>query len=116
MLDLGDYIKIIIVLLVLGFGIFWVFNPLFTQTDVNITVADKERIVDRSGKSSRYLIWSEEGETFENTDYMLLGKFNSSDLYGSLRKEHSYRCHVAGLRITFLSSYRNLIRCEERGE
>lgn len=114
MLSLGDWIKIFVFLIVLGFGVFWIFNPLFTQTDTTITVADKERIVDRHGSGSRYLIWSEEGETFENTDYALLGKFNSSDLYGRLKEGHTYNCHVAGLRIAFLSNYRNLISCKER--
>lgn len=116
MLSWVDYIKIIAFLLAMGLGIFWIFNPLFTQADATITVADKERIVDRGGDDSRYLVWSEEGETFENTDYMLMGKFGSSDLYGRLEKGHVYNCHVAGLRIPFLSSYRNLISCKELGD
>lgn len=84
--------------------------PLFTQADVSVTVKDKERIT--QGKSSRYLVWSEEGEVYENTDYLLLGKFNSSDLYGELEEGKTYECHVAGLRIPILSKYRNLIKCK----
>lgn len=83
---------------------------------VTITVTEKERVMDRHSQdgsvSSRYLIWSED-ETFENTDTLLKGKFNSSDLYGQLKVGNTYDCEVYGWRNGFFSSYRNLVRCKE---
>lgn len=112
----------IVVLSLVGFGLLigiCLLPDLITlssQDDVVITIQDKERIMDRSGSGSRYLIWSEEGEVFENTDQMLMGKFNSSDLYGKLEKGKTYQCHVSGWRNEFMRWYRNLIRCEEKSE
>lgn len=83
------------------------------EEGVVITIKDKERVVNRDGEGSKYLIWTEEGETFENVDSLLFGKFNSSDLYGQLERGMKYRCKVFGFRIKLLSIYRNLISCEE---
>lgn len=110
----------IIVLGLLGFGLLvgiFLLPDLITlssQDDVTITIQDKERIMDRDGSGSKYLIWTEEGEVFENTDQMFMGKFNSSDLYGKLERGKTYKCHVSGWRNEFMSWYRNLIRCEEK--
>lgn len=82
------------------------------ETEVTLTVKDKERIVDRDGSGSRYLIWTDD-ETFENIDVMMKGKFNSSDLYGQLERGKTYTCRVHGWRNGFFSMYRNLISCKE---
>lgn len=102
--------EVIVIVGAIVLMILFAFYPLFTQADVSITVKDKERIT--QGENSRYLVWSEEGEVYENTDYWLLGKFNSSDLYGELEEGKTYECHVAGLRIPIFSKYRNLIKCK----
>ena len=78
---------------------------------VTFTVTEKERIMDRDGSGSRYLIWSE-NETFENIDSLVKGKFNSSDLYGKLKVGETYTCEVYGWRNGFFSSYRNIVKCE----
>lgn len=72
---------------------------------VTVTVTGKERV--HSKDSSKYLIFTEE-ETFENTDYLLIGKFNSSDIYGKIKEGETYTFDVAGLRIPILSAYRNI--------
>ena len=86
--------------------------PLTTQETVTVKVTEKERIRDGEDK---YLIWTE-GEVFENTDSMVLGKFNSSDIYGKIQENETYECKVYGWRIPFLSMYRNIIDCNLKGE
>lgn len=81
-----------------------------TNNTVTITVAEKE--VKRTGETDVYMVWSDEGEVFENRDSLLKGKFDSSDLQGQLTVGETYECDVTGFRIQFLSKYRNLIECE----
>jgi len=76
--------------------------------NVTIVVQEKERVADSD--SSKYLIWAEDGDVFENTDSLWFGKFNSSDLYGDLMVGNEYCVTVAGWRIPFFSMYRNIIR------
>lgn len=81
-----------------------------TSEVVTIKVTDKERIVESDGKNttSRYLIFTE-NETFENTDLLFEGKFNSSDLQSKLSKGKEYKVRVYGWRVPFLSMYRNIV-------
>jgi len=81
-----------------------------TQTDVNITVTGTERVISSDGESvdSKYLIFTTL-ETFENSDNLILGKWNSSDVQGSVRPDSTYLAHVVGWRVPFLSMYRNIL-------
>lgn len=85
-----------------------------TAEEITITVTDKERIVEASGSgedasvSSKYLVFTDK-ETFENTDAMFLGKFNSSDIQGRLRKDSTYTVVVYGWRWPMFSTYRNIV-------
>lgn len=82
--------------------------------DLVVKVTDKERIVETNsdGKTkSKYLIFTDH-ETFENTDTILFGKFNSSDLYGSIEIGKTYEMTVVGWRVPFLSMYRNVIKVQ----
>lgn len=81
------------------------------EDTVDITIADKERV--NYSNESKYLIYTEEGETFENRDSLIRGKFDSSDLYGRLKRGSRYRCRVTGIRNKFFSWYRNIVSCEE---
>lgn len=84
-----------------------------TQEQVTFTVTDKERIVEKGGASSKYLIYTN-AETFENTDSLLAMKFNSSDVYGRLQEGQTCTATVVGFRNSFLSMYRNIltVSCE----
>ena len=84
--------------------------PYWTSDTVTFTVADKERIVTKSGDSvsSKYLIFTEL-ETFENSDCLVMFKFSSSDLQGKLKKGNIYTAKVYGWRVPFLSMYRNIV-------
>lgn len=83
-----------------------------TEEHVRFTVSDKERIVesnDDDGVSSKYIVFTEEGEVFENTDSVLRFKFNSSTVQGQLKEGQIYDATVYGWRIPFLSTYRNIV-------
>jgi hypothetical protein len=93
----------VLVVIVVGFVIAPV--QLIFQEEVEFKVTSKERIM--KNKSSKYLVFTE-NETFENTDYWLKWKFNSSDIYGKLKEGSSYKATVGGLRWPFFSQYRNI--------
>ncbi len=84
-----------------------------TKDTVDFKVVRLERVTSGSGDgaSSKYLVFTD-GETFENTDSLWHGKFNSSDVYGHLQVGKHYRANVYGWRIPFMSSYRNIIDVE----
>ena len=84
-----------------------------TSTIVVTTVTDKERVTYQSGETieSKYLIFTE-AETFECTDQFVVGKFNSSDVYGSIKEGQKYKFTVYGVRVPFMSMYRNIVNVE----
>lgn len=109
--------SIIIIAIVIGLvvGIVGSFND---HTYI-ITVTDKERITEQNGDDidSKYLIYGtdKKGQDYvlENTDNLFRGKFNSSDVYGSIKREKTYEVTVVGYRIQFLSWYENIIKYKE---
>ena len=84
-----------------------------TQDNVVFTIEKTERVTNGNGEGARYLIFTK-NETFENTDRLVLGKFNSSDLYGKLKINQSYQAKVVGLRVPFISWYRNIVSLKEK--
>jgi len=57
-------------------------------------------------------------EVFQNTDFLFLGKLNSSDVLAGLQSlppDQYCRMKVCGVRIRIFSVYRNIIRYEEIG-
>lgn len=77
------------------------------KREVTVTVQDKERVCD-SNRNCKYLIFTD-GGTFENTDTLLNGKFDSSDVYGRIDEGKTYTFKVAGFRQGILSMYPNII-------
>lgn len=77
------------------------------QREVTVTIEDKERVCDGEN-SCKYLVFTDQG-TFENTDSLLTGKFDSSDVYGRLKEGRTYTLKVAGYRQGFLSMYPNIL-------
>lgn len=111
----GVAVGIVIAAIIIGLFILGgnLIGSYYNEETVTLTVKDKERVVDRGGDEARYLIWSEDGETFENVDTLIKGKFNSSDVYGQLERGKTYNCKVHGWRNGFFSMYRNIINCSE---
>lgn len=81
---------------------------------ITIKVTGTERITETSGKgkdltvTSKYLVFTE-NETFENTDEIFMGKWNSSDFQGKFAKDSTYKVKVIGWRIPITSTYRNIV-------
>jgi hypothetical protein len=81
-----------------------------------IEVTDKERVNYSDG--GKYLIYgtcNDDTIVLENTDALLRGKFNSSNIYAEIEVGKEYEVTVVGWRIPFLSTYENIIEFKERG-
>lgn len=109
LLMLGLFVLFIVVSLVLTVP----FS--FNDHKYIITVTDKERI--NKDDESKYLIFgdsdAEEDLIFENTDTLLRGKFNSSNIYSKLKVGNTYEITVVGYRIPLISCYENIIKVNE---
>ena len=85
---------------------------------ITATVSGKEHVVDydegdpetgeEPSKHSYYLIYTDK-EVFKIEDSLIFGQFNSSDVYGMIAEGETYKFKVFGLRIPFLSTYRNIV-------
>lgn len=103
----------IIIFLLVFVGIpFGIYKAKGTQRNVTFTVQDKIVKATGSGNNSsqEYLIFTDQG-VFKDTDSLLNWKFNSSDVYGQLRKGHKYNCRVFGYRFGFTSDYPDILKC-----
>lgn len=85
-----------------------------TEDHVTFTVDDKDRVCDTTsdGSSCRYLVFTDKG-VYEVTDSLAYFRWNSSDVYGSIKRGRTYEAKVAGWRIPFTSSYKNILEVDE---
>jgi hypothetical protein len=76
-------------------------------------VIEKDRVTNPNSTGAKYLIWvqTRDGQeiVLQNSDSLLNGKFNSSDIYGKIEVGSTYTFDVVGWRIPILSSYENII-------
>ena len=103
-------IKTFTFLLLISFIVIYNITYYESVNTIEIKVNDKERITNGSGESisSKYIIYTNKG-VFQNTDELIFGKFNSSDLQNHLRIDSVYNVKVVGWRIPFFSMYKNII-------
>lgn len=112
---MSDAFKIVgivcVVLIFVGLSVAYQYGTIANTTFV---VNDKDRVSYGSGDDLRhkYLIYTNT-ETFENTDALFHGKFNSSDIYGKIKIGKKYDAVVYGWRLPFFSAYRNIINIRE---
>lgn len=103
-------IFIIAIVIVLGVGIYRPFNKVSDMRDVTVTVTDKT--VKNDGDDGKYLIFTEDKDgniaTFEITDSLIAGRFNSSDVYAAIKIDNTYTFTVGGSRNEFMSWYPNI--------
>ena len=109
---LGVIVAIIVILIV---AIFMGSVGSYNEAEYVMTVTEKERVADEDG--SKYLIFGEDENgnsyVFENTDNMLRGKWDSSNMYGEIKIGDTYKFTVVGYRIPLFSSYQNIIKFSE---
>lgn len=81
-----------------------------------VIVTDKQ-IKRKSKESDVYMIFTEDKNgsvhVFENVDSLLAFKWNSSDMYGEIKKGHTYEFKTIGYRSGFWSMYPNIIEYKE---
>jgi len=102
---------LVVAIFIILFSLFFGLATTFHKATVTDKVLGKERVV-YSSSNSKYLIYGN-NETYQDTDSLWLGKFNSSDLYGHIQTGHTYQFTVIGWRVPFLSWYRNIISDKE---
>lgn len=107
-------LSIISIIVLLGIGIYRPFNKVNSIRDVTVTVTDKD--VKNSHYVSKYLIFVEDENglpsTYEITDSLLKGRFDSSDVYAGIKVGNTYTFTVGGSRNEFLSWYPNIYEYE----
>jgi len=69
-------------------------------------------VTDKMVKNDRYLIYASDN-VYEITDSWLMGRFDSSDLYGKIEVGKTYKVKVGGKRDHFLSAYPCIHEVEE---
>lgn len=87
------------------------------RREVVAVVTDKERVCESStdgtgSQTCRYLVYTDAG-TFRLTDSILIGRFDTSDVYGRIRRDRRYRMTVYGWRFGCTSSYPNIDTIEQ---
>ena len=87
-------------------GIYSLYEAVNPTKDVTATVTDK--VVKNSKNDSTYLIFTNKG-VFEDSDTMINGKWNSSDIYNELKVGKTYTLHVRGIRNHVLPWYPNIL-------
>lgn len=104
----------IIVCVALGSALYRPFNKVSNERKVVATVTDKA--VKNSEDESKYLIFTETADgqiqTFEITDSLWRGRFDSSDVYAGIKVGNTYRFTVAGSRNQLFSWYPNIYEYE----
>ena len=111
-----ENIKAEIIIIILVLAVFLGGSALVSFNDHTyvVEVTDKERV--NYSDSGKYLIYAQEDNNtlvLKNTDSLLRGKFNSSDIYAELEIGKTYEFTVVGYRIPILSSYENIIEYKE---
>lgn len=78
-----------------------------TQRTVTFTVKSLD---DQSGSSSHtYLVFTDQGQVYKNTDSWMHGKTDSSNVQNWLTLGHTYRCPVYGWRSFITSGYPDIL-------
>lgn len=87
-----------------------------------VTITDKD--IKNKSEDSKYLIWADKvtpcnyceepkSTVYEITDSLFKGRWDSSDLYGSIEVGKTYEIRIAGQRWPFFSMYQNIYEVKE---
>lgn len=105
---------ILIVILVICSLVANIFSNATKGSDV-ITITKEERI--DKGRNHYYLVWgideNENDVVYKIDDVILLGRWNSSDIYGELKVGKTYSIKYDGIRFGLFSWYKNIYEIEE---
>lgn len=94
-------------LVAVGILVYGYFTAYFaTEKVMTVKVLKAERV--NYGDRSKYLVFTDQG-VFKCTDNLWYLKFNSSDVYGTILPDRTYRLRVVGWRDNFWSWYPNIL-------
>jgi hypothetical protein len=100
-------IIVVIIAAVFATEIVWNSNNITISGTVTMTA------VKNYNNDSKYLIWVKKDDggivVIEDTDCFIRGKFDSSDMYGEIKKGHHYVFHLTGHRVRVFSLYENIL-------
>ena len=115
-LGCGLYIAIILIIILCSIGSCSMKES--NERTVNVIVTDKG--IKNYKNQSKYLIYcknkNEEIVVYEITDSIFQGKFNSSDIYGSIEVGKEYTFVIRGTRIGVTSTYPNIVEVKKNSE
>lgn len=100
--------KIVILGIIIAIAIISSLYTILTGSN-EITVSSKERVI--KGEDSYYLVYTNKG-TYKVVDNIWYLHFKSSDVYSNLNNQKTYKVKTFGLRIPYLSMYKNIIKAE----
>lgn len=83
-----------------------------TTRDVTFTVRKTDACGHRDKNGCTMLVYTDHG-VYKDSDSLISGKFNSSDVLGSLCPGGVYKVHVRGYRNGFLNMWPNILKVEQ---
>lgn len=103
-----------VIIIGIGSTIFLNIQSYTNKQEIEITIKDKY-VKNGSGKNSisKYLVVDTENNTYQITDLLFKGKFNSTDLYNQLEINKKYKIETTGNRIHYFSIYPNINKIKE---
>lgn len=81
---------------------------------INVIGTDKIIVKENNWTYHKYLVITD-NETFENNDCSWYLKWNSYDIQGNFMRNGMHTVRVYGLRIPFISPYRNIVEIIPQG-
>ena len=110
-MDLFKRILLIIIIVGMVVGFIKIISIEYSNKEtIQIEVKDKYIKIQGNGKTAEdaYMVVDTNNNTYEITDLLFIGKFNSTDIYNRLTIGQTYIVEVTGVRNNFMSWYRNI--------
>lgn len=95
-----------------------IYRPINKTNDMrDVTLTVTRVAVKNSGNNGKYLVFGEDengvSQVLEVTDSLLMGRFDSSDMWGDIKEGKTYTFTVGGKRSEFWSWYPNIYAMTE---
>jgi len=104
----------VVSILIIFFMLVFIFLSLFFNylNPKSYTIEIKDKFIKNDRKSAKYLVVDTNNTTYEISDLLFIGKFNSTDIYNSIDIGKSYKIYTTGFRIHVFSLYQNINKIE----
>lgn len=117
-IDFSDILGIfLIILIIIGISLAIYANLIDYTNEEVIAIEVKDKYIKRQGTGDKardvYMIVDADNNTYQITDLLFKGKFDSTDIYNTLQIGQVYLVEVSGIRNHFFSMYRNINKIVE---